>query len=226
MTTQSQPNAELVERTSTFERVASEALANTFSGVGLGLLSGVALWAVGCTWATIATWATASALAWAGIINWIRFSQDELGNQLTFWRMARDITQLNESVAALESEVGALSDRNEWLEARAKQPLRINGVPQEPYEDAAHKDAITLINKKYGQGVPVTARHMMSVGWSQARYTAALDVLKSASVVTVRGTQSMWGEYPSPEAACMSLYDSTPVVLNGNTSIQGGGPID
>ncbi len=223
MSTQPQPNAEIVERTSTFERVASEALANTFSGVGLGLLSGVALWAVGCGWATIATWATASAIAWAGVINWIRFSQDELGNQLTFWRMARDITELSETVAALESEVSALTDRNAWLEQRAKQPLRINGVPQEPETDPAYKDAEALIRKRYAQGVPVTARHMMSAGWSQARYTAALDVLKSAGVVTLRGTQAQWSDYPSPEGAIASLYAITPVVLNGNTSIQAGG---
>ena len=223
MTTQPQPNAEIVERTSTFERVASEALANTFSGVGLGLLTGVALWAVGCTWATIATWGIASAIAWAGVINWIRFSQDEINNQLTFWRMAKDIAELNESVAALESENDVLIRKSQWLEQRIKTPLRVNGKALEPEDNPAYNDAITLIEKRFGAGVPVTARLMMASGWSDDRYKAALGLLREAGIVQVRGTQTQWGVYHSPAEACSVLSLSSRVVLSDETSETSGG---
>ena len=223
MTTQPIHDAELVDRgPSTLGRVAAEAVANTFSGVGLGLLTGVALWALGCAWPTVATWAAASAIAWAGAINWLRFSQDELANQLTFWRMARDNAALHEMVDVLERENDALTDRIEWLELRARQPLRINGVPQEPDTDPAHKDAETLIQKKFGDGVSVTLRRMMANGWTQARYTAALDVLKSAGIVELRGTQTSWADYPSPDAACNALHGITRVALHGDASVQAG----
>ena len=223
MTTTTQPNAEIVERTSTFERVASEALANVLSGVGLGLLTGVALWVAACTWPTVATWATASAIAWAGVINWLRFSQDEINNRLTFYRMAKNITELNESVAALESENDVLIRKNQWLEQRSRTPLRVNGKALEPEDNPAYDDAITLIEKRFGAGVPVTARLMMASGWTQARYTAALTVLSDAHIVEVRGTQTRWNEYHSPAEACSVLSLNTPVALYADTSIQAGG---
>ncbi len=215
------PNTELIESgPSTLGRVAAEAIANTLSGVGLGLLTGVALWAFGCTWPTIATWSAASAIAWAGAINWLRFSQDELSNRHTFWRMARDNATLEAENAALEVENGALADRIEWLEQRARQPLRINGVPQAPDADPAYRDAETLIRKYYGEGVPVALRRMQAAGWTQARYTAALDILKSAAIVEVRGTQTTWAAHPSPDAACTALHAASRVALHSVASLQ------
>ena len=221
--TRPQANAEILEdHVSTFERVASDALANTLSGVGLGLLSGVGLWAVGASWPTVGTWAAASAIAWAGAINWIRFSQDELQNKLTFWRMARDIAELSATVDALEQENAALADKIKWQEMRLKQPIRVNGRALEPEADPAQKDAVALIDRRYGRGVAVTARMMMQAGWSQQRYAAALALLRDAGIVEVKGTQTMWHEYHSPAEACSALSLSTPVVMNFDTSIQAG----
>ena len=223
MNTQPQPNAELIDRPlPTWASVAADAIANTFSGVGLGLLTGVGLWALGASWATVATWSAASAIAWAGAINWIRFSQDELQNKLTFWRMARDIAELNVEVAALEQENAALADKIKWQEMRLKQPIRVNGRALEPEADPAQKDAVALIDRRYGRGVAVTARMMMQAGWSQQRYAAALALLRDAGIVEVKGTQTMWHEYHSPAEACSALSLSTPVVMNFDTSIQAG----
>ncbi len=223
MTTQPQPNAEIVDRPlPTWASVAADAIANTFSGIGLGLLTGVGLWALGASWATVATWATASAIAWAGAINWIRFAQDELQNKLTFWRMARDIAELNAEVDALETENAALTDKIRWQEMRLKQPIRVNGRPLEPEADPAQKDATILINKRYGQGMPVTLRHMQSIGWSQERYTAALALLRDAGIVEVRGTQTQWAQHHSPAEALAILHVNTPVALQFNASVQAG----
>lgn len=226
MTIQSQPqtNAEIVEsQVSTFERVAADAIANVFSGIGLGLLTGVILWACGASWATVGTWATASAIAWAGAINWIRFSQDEIQNKITFWQMARDIADLNASVDALETENAAFTDKIKWQEMRLRQPLRINGRAVEPEANPAYKDAIILINKKYGTGSQVTARLMMQMGWSDDRYKAALGLLRAAGIVELRGTQTQWTQYHSPAEACAALSLSTPVVLSEPTSETSGG---
>ncbi len=223
MTTQPLPDAELIDRPlPTWANVAADAIANTISGVGLGLLTGVLLWALGASWATVATWATASAIAWAGAINWIRFSQDELQNKLTFWRMARDIAELSATVDALEQENAALADKIKWQEMRLKQPIRVNGRALEPEADPAQKDAVALIDRRYGRGVAVTARMMMQAGWSQQRYAAALALLRDAGIVEVKGTQTMWHEYHSPAEACSALSLSTPVVMNFDTSIQAG----
>jgi len=223
MNTQPQPNAEIVDRPlPTWASVAADAIANTISGVGLGLLTGVGLWTLGASWATVFTWATASAIAWAGAINWVRFAQDELQNKLTFWAMARDIAELNAEVAALEQENAALTDKIRWQDMRLKQPLRVNGRALEPEADPAQADAVALIDRRYGRGVAVTARMMMASGWSQQRYAAALALLRDAGIVEVKGTQTQWREYHSPAEACSALSFATPVVMNSDTSIQAG----
>lgn len=217
-------NPDIVERhVSTFERVASEALANTLSGVGLGLLAGVGMWMLGAAWPTVATWATASAIAWTGAINWLRFSQDELQNRITFWQMSREIAEQDIAIDALQSENARLIDEIQWLKLRTKQPLRVNGRALEPETDPAHKDAIKLIEKRYGQGTQVTARMMMSIGWSDDRYKAAFALLKDAGIVEVRGTQTRWNAYHSPDEACSVLSLSSPVVLSDETSETSGG---
>lgn len=216
---QPRPNTEIIDAgPSTFERVAAEAVANVLSGVGLGLLTGVLLWALGAAWATVGTWATASAIAWAGAINWLRFSQDEIANLLTFQQMGQEIAEQAATNSALAAENKLLTDQIAWLERRAKPVIRVNGRPLEPEADPAHKDAVTLIDKKYGHGIPVTARHMMKVGWSDDRYKAAFALLKEAGIVEVRGTQTRWQDHPSPAAACSVLSLSTPVVLSEPTS--------
>jgi hypothetical protein len=137
-----------------------------------------------------------------------------------------DFDELEEDHGALLAENAALRSRNQWLEQRLNQPLKINGVPQVPEKPEnipSYMDAMALIKIRYGQGVPVTARHMMSMGWSQGGYTAALDLLRSAGVVEVNGTRTTWADYPSPEAALSALYDSSRVVLYGNTNTEGQG---
>lgn len=224
MTTQPLPDAELVDRgPSTLGRVIAEAVANTFSGVGLGLLTGVALWALGCTWPTVATWAAASAIAWAGAINWLRFSQDELANQLTFWRMARDNAALHEMVNVLERENDALTDRIEWLELRQNQPMKINGVAQPSEENPAHKDARILIQRQYGEGKDVTVEALNRMGWSDDRYSAALALLKGAGIVTMRGKHKQWALHHSPAEACAVLSAHTPVVADDTIKTINGG---
>lgn len=197
MATQPQTNAEIVESTTTtFERVAADAIANTISGVGLGLLTGVGLWAVGASWATVATWATASAIAWAGAINWIRFSQDEIANRLTFWRMARDIDELNAEVAALEQENAAQRTdlhnvqnqlrSEQYLAAQARKPAnpKHGGPIIDMYPQSTRDDAKVLISRWYATGNWPGERTM---GWTRDRHVDARQLLERVEILVMGG---------------------------------------
>ncbi len=222
-------------RALTLPLVLAQVAQNVLGGLGAGVCLATLLWLLGvdvvAAWkwpAGVAIITTGAATAWRAWIDEYRAGRNWTLRELDHAEEMRIMVALADRLEAERNtatiELNALRSRNAWLEARDRQPMRINGVPQAPEDDPAHKDAVTLIQKRYGQGVPVTARHMMSVGWPQARYTAALDVLRSAGIVEVSGTRTTWTEHPSPDVPLHQLYSATPIVLYGNTNtIESGG---
>jgi regulator of replication initiation timing len=229
MTTLPAPDAPNTDsRALNAQQVGAKLIQNAAGGLGAGVVVATLMWLANVPLSEAWRWpvgvaiiTAGAATAWRAWIdeyragrNWQR-REDQHAEEMR--ALILDLDDVEAEVEALAADNAALRSRNQWLEQRLNQPLRINGVPQEPSADPAHKDAITLINKRYGQGVPVTARHMMSVGWSDDRYKAALGILKASGIVEVRGTQTSWAMH-SPESASLALSEFTPVVLSTPTS--------
>ena len=223
-------------RALTLNLVLAQVAQNVLGGLGAGVVVATCLWLAHVPLETAWRWPAGIAIIvaggstlWRAYLDEFRagrrWNEREALHREEMLAVCADLDEIEDERDRLLADAAALRSRLAWLEQRLNQPMRINGVPQEPTDDPAHKDAVALIHKRYGQGVAVTARHMMSVGWPQARYSAALDVLKAAGVVEVNGTRTTWGDYQSPEAALYGLYTATPIVLNGNTDTDGQGGV-
>lgn len=216
-------------RALTVPLVAAQVLQNVLGGVGAGVVVGASMWLLHVPLEAAWRWPVGVAVITAGVATAWRAWIDEYRAGRNWARREAEHAEEMRIIIALSDrmesernayaqEAAALHNRVQWLEQRDKQPLRINGKPQELALTPECKDAETLIQKRYGDGINVTLRRMQANGWSQARYTAALEVLKEAGIVEVRGTQAAWVEHHSPDAALSALHDSSRVALHGNAN--------
>jgi hypothetical protein len=213
------------------QQVGAQLIQNVAGGVGAGVVVATCLWLANVPLSEAWRWpvgvaiiTAGAATAWRAWIdeyragrNWQR-REDEHAEEMR--ALILDLDDVEAEVEHLAADNAALRSRNQWLEGRLKQPMKINGKPLDPNAEPspAWKDAYYLVDKKYGLNAQITARYMMSIGWTQARYTAALEVLKGFGLVEVKGTQTVWQDHPTVDSALSVLYDFTPVVIDTSTS--------
>ena len=207
--------------------VAARVLENLAAGVGVAVFSIAVAWAVGAPFEGY-QWPAVLGLAWFGALSTVRFSHDEI-------RMAiieADRLLLRERVKQLDAEADALDallhERDRTIaHQQAQLTARRNFVGAQPDSlSPTMNDARRMVQWKYGDGLDVTQRWAQrEKAWNVNRYAAALNLLKGAQIVTMRGTQPEWAAYTSPAQALHALDDLTPVelMIESSESSSGGG---
>ena len=232
MTTQPIPVSSTIEQKPiehTYQQVGAIALGNVLAGLGLGLLTGVALWMFDAP-VDVYTWTLAAWVAWTGLLMVVRFSVDEA--RLTI--IEADRLLLRERVKQLDAEADALDallhERDRTIAEQAALIMaRPNYVAaQEGSADPVMRDARTLIDMVYGQGTKVSQRALNERGWSDDKYARALDILCRAGIAVRKGPKGNvidWSPYDSPAQASVALGVITlgDVVTPSQSSHSGGG---
>lgn len=198
----------------TVESVLAQWMQNAGGGLGAAILAALAAYWLGVPARHVGLTALTAGGAAFGLLMAIRAVVDEMLD----WRawedamldnqaMALELEEAGLIIAARDGQIRDLERECERLRLQVGNARGRNFTPAEPdVSDPVGRDARALISVYYAHPDPArrsaSRRAMESRGWSQDRYRDAMAVLRTAGVVTIRGTQPQW---PATEAEALEL---------------------
>ena len=191
--------------------VIAHLLQNTLGALGLTAICISVALAAGVEFSSY-RWSGIVGLGWWGLINWWRFSEEgRAAIRADYWKRMYEAT--DKEADALDA---LLHERDRTIaHQQAQLTARRNFVGAQPDSlSPTMNDARRMVQWKYGDGLDVTQRWAQrEKAWNVNRYAAALNLLKGAQIVTMRGTQPEWAQYTSPAQALHALDDLSLVEL-------------